>query len=236
MTAQLIDGNALAEQARAEVARRAGVLRSRGRHTGARGQSWSATTPPLRSTSATRSRTAKVRGMRSVLERYPATMGEADLLARVRALNTDSAVHGILVQMPLPRHIDPLKVIATLSPDKDVDGFHVQNAGALHDRAARGSKPCTPYGCMKLIESTDESVRGKHAVVIGRSNTVGKPMALMLLQANATVTVCHSATPDSGHAHAAGRHRGGRGRPPQHGARRDGQTRRDRDRRRHESR
>ena len=196
MTAQLIDGNALAERVRGEVARRVGVLRSRG------------VTPGLAvilvgddPASAVYVR-HKVKdcegvGMRSVLERYSATMGEADLLARVRALNADSAVHGILVQMPLPRHIDPLKVIATLSPDKDVDGFHVQNAGALLI-GRPGFKACTPYGCMKLIESTNEPVRGKHAVVIGRSNTVGKPMALMLLQANATVTVCHSATPDLG--------------------------------------
>ena len=133
--------------------------------------------------------------MRSLLERYPATLSEADLLARVRALNDDASVHGILVQMPLPRHIDPLKVIAALSPAKDVDGFHTHNAGALMV-GQPGFRACTPYGCMKLIESTHQSVRGMHAVVIGRSNTVGKPMALMLLQANATVTVCHSATVD----------------------------------------
>jgi methylenetetrahydrofolate dehydrogenase (NADP+)/methenyltetrahydrofolate cyclohydrolase len=141
--------------------------------------------------------------MRSLLERYPATMGEADLLARVRALNADPGVHGVLVQMPLPRHIDPLKVIAALSPAKDVDGFHVQNAGALMV-GRPGFRACTPYGCMKLIEATRQPVRGMHAVVIGRSNTVGKPMALMLLQANATVTVCHSATADlAAHTRAA---------------------------------
>jgi methylenetetrahydrofolate dehydrogenase (NADP+)/methenyltetrahydrofolate cyclohydrolase len=194
MTAQLIDGSALAERVRAEVARRAGVLRERG------------VTPGLAvilvgddPASAVYVR-HKVKdcegaGMRSVLERYPATMGEADLLARVRALNADPDVHGILVQMPLPRHIDPLKVIATLSPAKDVDGFHVQNAGALMV-GRPGFRACTPHGCMKLIEATRQPFRGMHAVVIGRSNTVGKPMALMLLQANATVTVCHSATSD----------------------------------------
>jgi methylenetetrahydrofolate dehydrogenase (NADP+)/methenyltetrahydrofolate cyclohydrolase len=194
MSAQLIDGNALAERVRTEVARRASALRERG------------VTPGLAvilvgddPASAVYVR-HKVKdcedaGMRSVLERYPATMGEADLLARVRAFNADSSVHGILVQMPLPRHIDPLKVIAALSPTKDVDGFHVQNAGALLV-GQPGFRACTPYGCMKLIEATHESVRSKHAVVIGRSNTVGKPMALMLLQANATVTVCHSATSD----------------------------------------
>jgi len=194
MTARLIDGNALAERIRGEVAQRVAALRARG------------VTPGLAvllvgddPASAVYVR-HKVKdcegaGMRSLLERYPATLGEADLLARVRALNADAGIHGILVQMPLPRHIDPLKVIATLSPAKDVDGFHVQSAGALMV-GRPGFRACTPYGCMKLIESTGQPMRGRHAVVIGRSNTVGKPMALMLLQANATVTVCHSATTD----------------------------------------
>jgi methylenetetrahydrofolate dehydrogenase (NADP+)/methenyltetrahydrofolate cyclohydrolase len=135
--------------------------------------------------------------MRSMLERYPATLGESELLARLRALNADDRVHGILVQMPLPKHIDPQQVIATIAPGKDVDGFHVANAGALMV-GQPGFRACTPYGCMKLIETTGVPLRGKHAVVIGRSNTVGKPMALMLLQANATVTVCHSGTTDLG--------------------------------------
>jgi methylenetetrahydrofolate dehydrogenase (NADP+)/methenyltetrahydrofolate cyclohydrolase len=137
-------------------------------------------------------------GVRSVFEKYPAALPERELLARIRALNDDPAVHGILVQMPLPRHIDPHKVIETISTAKDVDGYSVQSAGDLMT-GMPGFRPCTPYGCMKLIESTGVALRGKHAVVIGRSNTVGKPMALMLLQANATVTVCHSATADLGH-------------------------------------
>jgi methylenetetrahydrofolate dehydrogenase (NADP+)/methenyltetrahydrofolate cyclohydrolase len=194
MSARLIDGNALAARIRAEVAQRAGVLRERG------------VTPGLAvilvgddPASAVyvrhKVKDCEAAGMRSLLERYPATMSEADLLARVRALNADAGVHGILVQMPLPKHIDPLKVIATLEPAKDVDGFHVRNAGALMI-GQPGFKACTPYGCMKLLESTGRPLRGQHAVVIGRSNTVGKPMALMLLQANTTVTVCHSATAD----------------------------------------
>jgi methylenetetrahydrofolate dehydrogenase (NADP+)/methenyltetrahydrofolate cyclohydrolase len=97
--------------------------------------------------------------------------------------------------MPLPKHIDPQKVIETISTAKDVDGYSVQSAGDLMT-GLPGFRPCTPWGCMKLIESTGVPVRGKHAVVVGRSNTVGKPMALMLLQANATVTVTHTATPD----------------------------------------
>ena len=119
----------------------------------------------------------------------------AALLERVAALNADPAIDGILVQLPLPKHIDPQKVIGAIAPQKDVDGFSVLSAGELMS-GLPGLRPATPYGCLKLIESTGVPVRGKHAVVIGRSNTVGKPMALLLLQANATVTVCHSATPD----------------------------------------
>jgi methylenetetrahydrofolate dehydrogenase (NADP+) / methenyltetrahydrofolate cyclohydrolase len=134
-------------------------------------------------------------GMHSVLEQYPATMTEADLLARVHALNHDASIHGILVQLPLPKHIAPDKVIAAIDTRKDVDGYSALSAGELL-AGLPGFRPCTPYGCMKLIESTGLSLKGKHAVVIGRSNTVGKPMALLLLQKNATVTICHSNTQD----------------------------------------
>ena len=137
-------------------------------------------------------------GIRSIMEKYDATLPEAKLLARIEALNADPTVHGILVQMPLPKHIDPQKVIGTIATAKDVDGYSVLSAGELM-AGLPGFRPCTPYGCMKLIESTGTNLRGKHAVVIGRSNTVGKPMALLLLQANATVTICHSATPDLGY-------------------------------------
>jgi methylenetetrahydrofolate dehydrogenase (NADP+)/methenyltetrahydrofolate cyclohydrolase len=134
-------------------------------------------------------------GLYSVLEKYEGSMTEADLLARVEALNHDPAIHGILVQMPLPSHINAQKVIEAISPAKDVDGFHIASAGALMT-GMPGFWPCTPYGCMKMLESIGYDLKGKHAVVIGRSNIVGKPMALMLLQKNATVTICHSATPD----------------------------------------
>jgi methylenetetrahydrofolate dehydrogenase (NADP+)/methenyltetrahydrofolate cyclohydrolase len=194
MTARLIDGNALAEAVRADVARRTNALRARGVVPGL-AVILVGDDPASAVYVKHKVKDCEGAGMRSLLERYAATMTEADLLARLRALNDDPAVHGILVQMPLPKHIDPMKVIATLSPAKDVDGFHVQSAGALLV-GQPGFRACTPYGCMKLIESTGEPVRGRHAVVIGRSNTVGKPMALMLLQANATVTVCHSATAD----------------------------------------
>ena len=197
MTAQIIDGTALARQLRAGVAERVAALKARG------------TTPGLAvvlvgddPASAVyvrnKVKACEEAGMRSVLEKYDATLSEADLLARVAALNADPAIHGILVQMPLPRHIDPHKVIESIDTRKDVDGFSVTSAGELM-AGLPGLRPATPYGCMKLIESTGQPIRGKHAVVIGRSNTVGKPMALLLLQANATVTVCHSATPDLAH-------------------------------------
>jgi methylenetetrahydrofolate dehydrogenase (NADP+)/methenyltetrahydrofolate cyclohydrolase len=136
-------------------------------------------------------------GLHSVFEKYEASLAEVDLLQRIRTLNADPSIHGILVQMPLPRHIDPHRVIETIAVHKDVDGFSTLSAGELMS-GLPGFRPCTPYGCMKLIESTGMDIRGRHAVVIGRSNTVGKPMALLLLQAHATVTVCHSATPDLG--------------------------------------
>ncbi len=137
-------------------------------------------------------------GFHSVLEKYDASMTEAELLARVEALNNDPSIHGILVQLPLPKHIDDHKVIEAISPLKDVDGFHVASAGALMVGEV-GFKACTPYGCMKMLESIGMTdLRGKHAVVIGRSNIVGKPMAMMLLAANATVTITHSGTADLG--------------------------------------
>jgi methylenetetrahydrofolate dehydrogenase (NADP+)/methenyltetrahydrofolate cyclohydrolase len=120
-------------------------------------------------------------------------MTEAELLQRIRALNNDSSVHGILVQLPLPKHMDSHKVIETISPAKDVDGFHVASAGALMV-GQPGFWPCTPYGCLKMLDSIGYDLKGKHAVVIGRSNIVGKPMAMMLLGRDATVTVCHSRT------------------------------------------
>ncbi|MES2831081.1 MAG: bifunctional methylenetetrahydrofolate dehydrogenase/methenyltetrahydrofolate cyclohydrolase FolD [Pseudomonadota bacterium] len=136
-------------------------------------------------------------GINSVLEKYPTKLTQAALLSRIDILNNDPAIHGILVQMPLPKHIDPHAVIAAISTRKDVDGYSVMSAGELLT-GTPGFRPCTPYGCMALIESTGIDLKGKHAVVIGRSNTVGKPMALLLLQANATVTICHSNTPDLG--------------------------------------
>ena len=194
MTAQLIDGLALSQTMRARVGQRAGELAAAGRRPGLAVilvGSDPASTIYVRN----KVRACAEHGLHSVLEQYDATLNEAKLLDRVAALNADRAIHGILVQMPLPAHIDPHKVIAAIATTKDVDGFSVLSAGALM-AGLPGLRPATPHGCMKLIESTGQPLRGKHAVVIGRSNTVGKPMALLLLQAHATVTVCHSATPD----------------------------------------
>ena len=192
--AKLIDGNALSAQLRTDVAQRVTALKAKG------------VTPGLAVILVGENAASQVYvrnkvkscgevGMHSVLERYDASMSEAELLARVDALNHDASIHGILVQLPLPPHIDANKVIEFISPAKDVDGFHIASAGALMV-GQPGFWPCTPYGCMKMLESIGYALRGKHAVVIGRSNIVGKPMAMMLLQQSATVTICHSATPD----------------------------------------
>jgi methylenetetrahydrofolate dehydrogenase (NADP+)/methenyltetrahydrofolate cyclohydrolase len=129
------------------------------------------------------------------LERHPADLSEEKLLKRIDELNQDKSIHGILVQLPLPKHIDSHRVIESIAPEKDVDGFHVANAGALMIGAPL-FRPCTPYGCMKMLESIDYPIRGARAVVIGASNIVGKPMAMLLLQAGATVTICNSKTRD----------------------------------------
>lgn len=196
MSAQLIDGNALSKKIRGEVAERVAALKARGVQPGLAvvlvGEN-----PASQVYVKHKVADCESTGMRSVLDRHDASLTEAALLERVRALNQDPTIHGILVQLPLPPHIDANKVIETISPAKDVDGFHVQSAGALMV-GQPGFRPCTPYGCMKMLESIGVSPRGKHAVVIGRSNIVGKPIAMMLLQANATVTICHSATPDLG--------------------------------------
>ncbi len=196
MTAQVIDGTALAREIRADVARRAQALAQRGAKPGL-AVILVGDDPASQVYVRNKVKACVEAGLHSVFEKFDATLSQRELLARIEALNSDPTVHGILVQMPLPKHIDAHTVIATIATAKDVDGFSVLSAGELAS-GLPGFRPCTPYGCMKLIESTGTALRGKHAVVIGRSNTVGKPMALMLLQAHATVTVCHSATPDLG--------------------------------------
>lgn len=197
MTAQIIDGNLLSQQLRADVAKRAAALTAKGKQPGLAVILVGAD-PASQVYVRNKVKACEDNGLYSLLEKYEETLTEAELLARIDALNNDPKIHGILVQMPLPKHIDPHKVIEAISPHKDVDGYSVLSAGELLT-GLDGFRPCTPYGCMKLIESTGTHLKGKHAVVIGRSNTVGKPMALLLLQANATVTICHSGTTDIGH-------------------------------------
>lgn len=193
MTAQLIDGNALAAQIRAEVAGRTAALKARGIQPHLAiilvGDN-PASQVYVKSKAADSEQT----GLKATLERYPASLPESALLERIAALNADAGVHGILVQLPLPAHLNASRVIEAIVPEKDVDGFHIASAGALMT-GQPGFRPCTPYGCMKMLQSIGmNDLRGKNAVVIGRSNIVGKPMALMLLAANATVSVCHSGT------------------------------------------
>lgn len=194
MTARLIDGIALSKRIRIDVAERAATLAARGHRPGL-AVILVGDDPASQVYVRGKIRACEEAGLHSLFEKYDAALPEAELLARIDALNADPAIHGILVQMPLPAHIAPQKVIERIAATKDVDGFSVASAGELVS-GLPGFRPCTPYGCMKLIESTGETLRGKHAVVIGRSNTVGKPMALLLLQAHATVTICHSATAD----------------------------------------
>ena len=192
MTAQIIDGIVLSRQMRLHAARRAAALRARGITPGL-AVVLVGDNPASQVYVRNKVKACEDNGLFSMLDKHPASLTEADLLIRIDALNNDPAIHGILVQLPLPAHIDSQKVIEAIAPGKDVDGFHVASAGALMV-GQPGFWPCTPYGCMKMIESIGYDLEGKHAVVIGRSNIVGKPMALMLLQKNATVTVCHSAT------------------------------------------
>ena len=192
MTAQLIDGIAVSKHLRLEIATRVATLKSGGITPGLAviivGDD-----PASHVYVRNKVQACADTGVHSVLEKYEASITEGALLERVAALNGDARVHGILVQLPLPRHIDAHKVTEAIAPAKDVDGFHVASAGALMT-GTPGFWSCTPYGCIKLLESTGVDLKGKHAVVIGRSNNVGKSMALMLLQKNATVTICHSST------------------------------------------
>ena len=191
MTAQLIDGKAVARQIEQEVVAAISRLGFKPGLVAVRVGSDPASEIYVRN-KAKKARELGLEGNELV---FPETMSEADLLAEVDRLNRDDAVDGILVQLPLPKHIDSRKVIDAISPAKDVDGFHPINVGMLH-LGRPTLAPCTPAGVIRLIESTGEPIDGKHAVIIGRSDIVGKPMAALLLAKNATVTICHSRTRD----------------------------------------
>ena len=194
MTAKIIDGKAIAQEVRAEWKVRADALKARGVTPGLAviivGED-----PASKVYVANKVKACAELGLHSEHIVLSADTPEATLLARIAALNADSKIHGILVQLPVPKHMDSSKVLNAISPDKDVDGFHPENVGALVTGNMRFA-PCTPYGAMKLLEKSGVRIEGKHAVVVGRSNIVGKPMALLLLQANATVTICTSKTRD----------------------------------------
>lgn len=194
MSATIIDGNVLAKKVRAEITARTNALVAKGTQPGLAvllvGED-----PASQVYVRNKVKACEDVGMFSILERHPADLTEAALLHRIKELNDDPKIHGILVQLPLPKHIDSHRVIESIAPEKDVDGFHVANAGALMIGAPL-FRPCTPYGCMKMLESINYPIRGARAVVIGASNIVGKPMAMLLLQAGATVTICNSKTKD----------------------------------------
>jgi methylenetetrahydrofolate dehydrogenase (NADP+) / methenyltetrahydrofolate cyclohydrolase len=194
MTARLIDGNALAASVRGELTDRVSALKAQG------------ITPGLAvvlvgdnpaSAVYVRNKVAACEkvGMHSAKIEYPADAAQATVLAKIAELNNDPSIHGILVQLPLPGHFDSELVLEAISADKDVDGFHAENVGALMQGQPRFI-PCTPYGVMKMLEASDTPLKGAEAVIIGRSNIVGKPMAMLLMAAGATVTVCHSQTRD----------------------------------------
>jgi methylenetetrahydrofolate dehydrogenase (NADP+)/methenyltetrahydrofolate cyclohydrolase len=197
MTAQLIDGIALSKQLREQVAARTRALHQQGVQPGL-AVILVGDNPASQVYVRNKVKACEEAGFHSVLERYDAELSQQALLDHIARLNNDPRIHGILVQLPLPEHIDAQRVIEAIDPDKDVDGFHIASAGALMT-GLPGFWPCTPYGCLKMLESIGYDLKGKHAVVIGRSNIVGKPMALMLLQRNATVTVCHSGTQNLAH-------------------------------------
>ena len=194
MSAQILDGKALAAEIRSEVKTQVAALAEKGVSTALAvilvGDD-SASQVYVRN----KIKACADTGIRSLEFRMPAETTQQQLLAKIAELNADESVDGILVQLPLPKQINADAVISAIDPAKDVDGFHVANAGALVT-GKQGFVPCTPFGVMRLIEKSGVNPRGKSAGIVGRSNIVGKPMALLLLAADATVTVAHSCTPD----------------------------------------
>jgi methylenetetrahydrofolate dehydrogenase (NADP+) / methenyltetrahydrofolate cyclohydrolase len=194
MTARILDGKSLAAATRTALKEKVDALVQRGVRPGLTviivGDN-----PASKVYVRNKTLAAEEIGVRSRLLEYGKEISEAELMQTVAALNADPAVHGILVQLPLPKHIDAARVLESIAPTKDVDGFHEANLGALMAGRPR-VVPCTPLGCMRLIEHAGVQIAGRHAVVVGRSNIVGKPLAQLLLQKDATVTICHSKSAD----------------------------------------
>ena len=195
MSARILDGKALAVTVTDEVRAAVGARVARGRPAPGLAVVLVGENAASQVYVRNKRRTTEGVGMRSFAHDFPADVPEAELLALIDRLNADPTVSGILVQLPLPAHIDPERVTERIDPHKDVDGFHPYNVGRLVLKRPT-LRPCTPYGCMKLLETSGEPLAGKHAVIIGQSNIVGRPMALELLMARCTVTICHSATRD----------------------------------------
>jgi len=195
MTAKIIDGNALAQAVRAELAEKAAALTATQGITPCLAVILVGENPASQVYVRNKVSACEKAGFRSIRESYPADVEPAVVLGKIAALNADPAVHGILVQLPLPRQFDTDAVLDAIVPEKDVDGFHAENVGALMQGNPRFI-PCTPYGVMKMLESANVPLKGAEAVIVGRSNIVGKPMAMLLLAQSCTVTVCHSRTKD----------------------------------------
>ena len=190
--AQLIDGKAIAALIRAEQATRAAQLKEQGIEP-ALAVILVGEDPASKVYVRNKARACKECGIRSEVIRMSAETTQAELMAEIERVNSDPALHGLLIQLPLPAHLDEAAALAAVDWRKDVDGFHKMNAGALLE-GEEGVRPCTPAGCMELLRRSHVPLAGANAVVVGRSNIVGKPMALMLLEANCTVTICHSRT------------------------------------------
>jgi methylenetetrahydrofolate dehydrogenase (NADP+)/methenyltetrahydrofolate cyclohydrolase len=194
MTARIIDGKALAEELRQSFKARVAALAAKGRQPGLAvilvGED-----PASQVYVRNKVNACAAIGMTSEKIVYAAAVDQETVLGKIAELNANPAIHGILVQLPLPRHFDESRVLEAIAVEKDVDGFHAENVGALAQGKPRFI-PCTPYGVMKMFEQGGIDLNGKEAVVIGRSNIVGKPMALLLINAGATVTVCNSRTKD----------------------------------------
>jgi methylenetetrahydrofolate dehydrogenase (NADP+)/methenyltetrahydrofolate cyclohydrolase len=194
MAAQILDGKSLAAATRSALKREVDALVQRGARPGLT-VILAGDDPASKVYVRNKTLACEEIGVRSQRLDYPASVTQEELIGRIRKLNADGAVHGILVQLPLPKHLDAARVLESIAPAKDVDGFHEANLGAL--MAGRpGVVPCTPLGCMRLIEHAGVPIAGRHAVILGRSNIVGKPVAQLLLQKDATVTICHSKSAD----------------------------------------
>jgi methylenetetrahydrofolate dehydrogenase (NADP+)/methenyltetrahydrofolate cyclohydrolase len=194
MTAMLIDGKTFAATVRAALGSRVQALTARGRKPGL-AAILAGADPASRVYVRNKVRACSETGVHSEVHEFPEPVSESALLERIAALNADPRIHGILVQLPLPGYVDDERVLAAVSPAKDVDGFHASNLGALL-QGRPGFVPGTPAGVMRLLDHYHVPLAGRHAVVVGRSTIVGKPMALLLLQKDATVTICHSKSAD----------------------------------------